>query len=692
MKLRAIFSSILNSYSGIIFTQSLPIGAFLLIITLTNPNIGLSGLICVLAAYMFARFLGLKGEFLRLDFYIYNPLLIGLGVGYLFKLGFLTFILLVVLGILTFVATYSMSAIFYRYFGLSVLSLPFVLISFVVYLASSKYSNLFVSYLYPNRPPVLVSLPMPIEGYLRALGAVFFMPDAFFGLLIFIALLLSSRILTFLSLLGYLTGSLLTALLTGSLSGAFSDLSSFNYILISMAVGGVFLIPSPRSYLLALLASAVAVPVVEATKVFWQAYGIPIFALPFNLITMAFVYSLGVAGYSFLTGYYKGTPEKTLDYYLTVWKRFPFWGREIFAPFSGTWTVWQSFDGKWTHRGAWKHALDFVITDENGRTFRGSGERLDDYYAYRKPVLSPVKGRVVEVVSNLPDNPVGSADREHNWGNYVLIYDFRGFYVLVAHLMQNSIKVKSGDYVDVGSMLGLCGNSGYSPQPHIHVHAQLSPVVGSPTTPFALSSFVKDDEFFDAGVPKEGDKIKPVYPDKSLTLRLNMLIDMRFSFEFNGKPRHAEVKMSPDGTFYLADGASKLYFGMKNGAFYFYSFEGDPSSFLRYIFLAAPKIPLSLSKGLEWRDFLPLEVFEGSVLKKSILRFLSSFCHRLFQLEGVYTFDGSRIKGQVSFGKKKMFTELEIDREVGFFYVFVRDGKKTYVLRRLEDEKVFAAS
>ena len=59
------------------------------------------------------------------------------------------------------------------------------------------------------------------------------------------------------------------------------------------------------------------------------------------------------------------------------------------------------------------------------------------------------------MVNSLPDNPPGQADKENNWGNYVVIYDKRGFYVLLAHFKQNSIKVKEGDYVAVAYNLNV---------------------------------------------------------------------------------------------------------------------------------------------------------------------------------------------------------------------------------------------
>jgi len=632
-RLKVYLLPILRSYSAILFNSSFIGGGALLLLTFLNPNLGIGGLVSVVSAYLFARLIGLKKEFLRLDYYIYNPLLVGLSLGYLFKVSFLSLLFFMVAGVMTFLLTFTLSSIFYYYLRLPVLSVPFVVGSSLLYLASSKFTNLFAINLYPHGVyPFPVHLPLPMEGYLKSLGAIFFIPDVLAGAIIFLVLAAVSRILLFLSLLGYFGGALFQLLLTGSYYHTFSDTSAFNYILTSMAIGGVFLVPSIKSYRFALLSSLIAVPLTAGVRVFWESYGLPVFALPFNVSTHLLLYVLIAIGYSLVVTLYKGTPERTLDYYLTYSRRFPFTGREVHPPFSGRWTVWQSFNGQWTHKGPWRYALDFVITDENGKTYRGDGFYLTDYYAFGKPVLSPVDGEVVAVVSNLPDNPPGKADRENNWGNYVLIYDKRGFYVLLSHFKQNSIKVKVGDRVTRGALLGLCGNSGYSPQPHIHLHVQMMPNLGAPTVPFKLASYLKGELFIDVGVPLENEQIEPVYPDKSLFNRLNLLIEQEMDFELNGEAFKVKVLMAPDGTFYLTDGRAKLYFGIKHSTFYFYHIEGELSSPLKYFFFAAPKIPLVGRRGIVWRDYLPLLTL-SSALKRELYLFLSSFNHELFQVE-----------------------------------------------------------
>ncbi|MEO2069450.1 MAG: M23 family metallopeptidase [Desulfurobacteriaceae bacterium] len=284
--------------------------------------------------------------------------------------------------------------------------------------------------------------------------------------------------------------------------------------------------------------------------------------------------------------------------------------------------------------------------------------------------MSPIDGQVVSVVNSIPDNQIGQADKENNWGNYVLLHDKRGFYVLICHLKQNSIRVKPEDYVVKGTVLGLCGNSGYSPQPHIHVQVQLLPNLGAPTVSSTFSSYVVGDRFFDVGIPKEGETVEPVFPDKGLFNRLNLLIDQEMEFLVNeeGKEKVLKtvVKMAQDGTFYLTDGLAKLYFGIKNSCFYFYHLEGDLNSPLKYFLFAAPKIPLLPKKGIYWKDYLPL-ISPSSKLKREFFLFISSFKHNLFEVKVKSSFvSEDEIQSDIVMPSSLSKAKLRISNDFGF--------------------------
>ncbi len=624
--------SILNSYSEIFFLENYIVGGILLLCTFLNPNIGLSGIIAILSAYLFARFLNMGEAFLSSRFYTYNPLLVGLSIGYIFKITPLTVFFTITAGITTFVFSVMLYSLFYYYLKLPILSLPFVFISSTIYLAVLNYSNLFVNSLYQHNNFSFLEeiLPVWISGYFKSLGTVLFLPDVFVGLIFSVLIFFMSRILFLLSVIGYYAGSIILGFLTGSFYQSFSDINHFNFILIAMALGGIFLIPSPKSYIIAIIGVLTSTIVLSAVKTFWAFYGIPAFTMPFNFISLTFIYVLGFVGFPLIAKIIRKTPEETLDFYLTNINRFKGTERGIHLPFSGRWTVWQGFNGKWTHKGSWRYAYDFVITDEKGKTYKNSGENLTDYYAFRKPVLSPVRGRVVKVISDLPDNPIGQVDKENNWGNLVIIYDERGFYVEISHFAQHSIKVKEGDWVEIGTFLGLCGNSGYSPQPHIHIQVQLSSEIGAFTVPFSFVSYLSENRFFSNNLPREGEIVEPAYPDKSLDLKMSFILDTEYHYEVLKEGKVIDqlkitVRMSPDGTFYFDSGKGVLYFGKQDGTFYFYRFDGR-DKYLKTFFMALPKLPLFYRKSVVWEDFIPIKIVVGGI-KKSVILFLSSFRH-----------------------------------------------------------------
>ena len=657
---RVHVAAILNSYSEVVFLKGWKLGAFILAITAVAPNVAVAGLVAVLAAYGFARLIHMEPRFLESGFYTYNPLLVGLSLGYLFKLTPLTLFFVVTAGVAAFVLTHSLFSAVWYYLRLPVLSLPFVLVSSVAYLAAGSYTNLYVGSLYP-RPVAAVEamVPLWLGGFLRSLGAIFFVPSVVAGALLAAALLVRSRILFFLAVAGYYAGTLTLAALGGSPAAAFGDLNAFNFILIAVAMGGVFLVPSPRSYVLALVAVLTSTVLLTSSEVFWSRWGVPVFALPFNLVSLTFVYVLGRVEFP-LMARGSGTPEEILDEHFTGRLRYPGSLRTLSFPFSGTWTVWQGFDGPWTHQGPWRFAYDFVLTDARGETHRGEGLHLEEYLAFRKPVLSPIKGRVVRVVDAYPDNPIGVTDRVNNWGNLVVLRDERDFFVEISHFAEGSIRVREGEWVERGTLLSLCGNSGYSPQPHIHVQVQATENVGAPTIPFSFVGFQADGAFYANDVPPVESRVESLPVEKALENRMDFVLDETYRFRVEGCDatrfpgvREGEleltVRMAPDATFYLDSGKGRLYFGAHEGTFYFYRLEGsDPC--LGALFLALPRLPLAYRRGLAWSDHVPTGVVTSG-LRRAFVRLVRSVAPRFGTVKVALTFaEERRVVGQVSSG------------------------------------------
>ena len=103
---------------------------------------------------------------------------------------------------------------------------------------------------------------------------------------------------------------------------------------------------------------------------------------------------------------------------------------------------------------------------------------------------APVDGVVAYVEDEHPDIRPQRFFRKPNVrspaGNYVSIQvktceakrreatgaEGAAVYVLLCHLQWGSLRVGVGATVRVGDVVGLCGNSGNTSRPHLHIHAQ----------------------------------------------------------------------------------------------------------------------------------------------------------------------------------------------------------------------------
>ncbi len=184
-------------------------------------------------------------------------------------------------------------------------------------------------------------------------------------------------------------------------------------------------------------------------------------------------------------------------------------------PFKGEWNVTWGGDSKELNYHvesiAQKNAFDILIFDKNGSTHQGSGQANEDFYAFGKKLYAPCDGEVVLVVDGVKDNPPGTTNPIYIPGNTVIIKATNGEYAFLAHFKQNSIVVKQGQKIKSGDLLGQCGNSGNSTEPHIHFHLQnvedMNIAVGAKCyfDQLKLNGVLKSDYS-----PVKGDKIEAI--------------------------------------------------------------------------------------------------------------------------------------------------------------------------------------
>jgi hypothetical protein len=155
--------------------------------------------------------------------------------------------------------------------------------------------------------------------------------------------------------------------------------------------------------------------------------------------------------------------------------------QELQLPFNGRWFVMQGGDTPNVNQhmaiAAQAFGVDFAKVGGSGQRqlTPGTPAKVEDFYSWGETVVSPADGIVVGAVNDRPDNPLGKKDAAQPAGNHVIIKLEEDRFVFVAHMQRGSVAVKPGDSVRRGQRLGLCGNSGNSDFPHVHLHIQDTP-------------------------------------------------------------------------------------------------------------------------------------------------------------------------------------------------------------------------
>ena len=172
----------------------------------------------------------------------------------------------------------------------------------------------------------------------------------------------------------------------------------------------------------------------------------------------------------------------------------------LILPVKGRVLVWDGHDYQSHHRrfdytrppfrqrghqtNSQRYAYDFVVVNEQGlmhpaepgagdEWYPGKSDPNEAYYGFGVPIYAAGDGRVAAIHDGEPDNrsfnQAELATRETaRGGNYVIIDHLNGEYSWFAHLKQGSVRVKIGQPVKQGEIIGQMGASGDSLFPHLH--------------------------------------------------------------------------------------------------------------------------------------------------------------------------------------------------------------------------------
>jgi murein DD-endopeptidase MepM/ murein hydrolase activator NlpD len=132
----------------------------------------------------------------------------------------------------------------------------------------------------------------------------------------------------------------------------------------------------------------------------------------------------------------------------------------------------------------------------DGKTYKGDPSDNKNYRAYGQEIHAVADGVVTQVGDGIPQNTPGAKSLavpitlETVGGNHVIMEIGNELFAFYAHMQPGSLRVKVGDKVRRGQVLGLLGNTGNSSEPHLHFQiCSANSELGSEGLPYAFASF-----------------------------------------------------------------------------------------------------------------------------------------------------------------------------------------------------------
>ncbi len=642
-EIRYWVKSTLNSYGQVFFSIDIWFGSILLLVTFIDPWAGLCGLISVILSNVIATWFGFQKDLILRGDYGFNSLLVGLGLGAYFDPGLPFLVLLVNASLITLFITVLVGGVLYKY-GLPFLSIPFLLAFWLLILASVRFEALgitergvfILNELYRTGDNFLVNMyhafneldiPESIKIYFKSLAAIFFQYNVLAGIVMTIGLLLYSRIAFAASLVSYYSAYFFYGFIGADLTDLSYSYIGFNFILSGVAVSAFYLIPSLASFFWTIVIIPPMVVINSSLGNLFASVHLGIYSLPFNMVVLTLLYVLSMRakkGPPYLVPYQWYVPEINLYEFTGNRKIYENLSRPgIGLPFYGAWKVSQGYDGAYTHKEGWKEALDFIMEDEDEKSFSGDGKFAEDYHCFGKPVTAPADGEVVFVENEIEDNIIGTSNLNQNWGNCVVIKHDEYLFTLMAHLQHQSVNVHKGEQVTRGQQIGKCGNSGRSPYPHLHFQVQASPMPGAKTISYPIDHFIRLNPKGESGlmnfeIPSEQDIISLIKTDPELSETFDFQPGQALEGFYDGVSFSWMVEVDAYNRAYIDSGKSKAYFKNDRLSFHFTSYQGSRKDPLFLFYLSLYRIPFMVQYGTQLKENIPLYTADKSFSRRLI--------------------------------------------------------------------------
>lgn len=633
--------STLHSYSIIFFSQDKILAALLLLVTFFSPFIGITGLLSVIFTHIFLVMIGVDKLQMREGLLGFNSLLVGLSIAYTYQFSVYFFLIFIISILLIVINTIWFKRYFEQY-SLPFFTFPYFVSMGVIYLAASNFpvfeintAHVFLTDASVSREDNLwfqivhsldnIEMPTHVKTFLYTLSTTFFQQSILGGILILLGLLISSRITLCLAVLGFYSVFFFYTLMGGDIKDLTHYYSGINFIFFAIAIGGFFLLPNIYSYSFVFALTPVLMFILVSLNKLLLSIEISSFSLPFCILTTVTLYILQHRkNHNLLipriNTYY--SPERTLYAHLhaLTWNK----SHAVYnmsLPFWGEWMVSQGYEGKMTHIGDWNQALDFIILDDEMKSFYGTAQTPQHFYCYNKPVLAPADGYIYDIVNHIDDNNVNDVNIEQNWGNTIIMNHLDGTFSQISHLKKDSFKVLIGDYVTKGTIIATCGNSGRSPEPHIHFQVQNTPIVGAKTIQMPLGYFMerkdKDLIFKMNSVPQEGTFVQNVEHVPLIAQAFYFIPTKKMAISTTLQDFSIEIKTNAYNQLYFhcLTTDAKAYFTNDGTLFSFVAYEGNKKSPLFTFYQACYTILQGYYPTIVIKDNFSLDLFTHFALR-----------------------------------------------------------------------------
>lgn len=154
--------------------------------------------------------------------------------------------------------------------------------------------------------------------------------------------------------------------------------------------------------------------------------------------------------------------------------------------------VFYTIDGRARLPG--RYAIDFIRLDPEGRTTIGDPDMTRDAFGYGDDVLAVADGVVVGLRNDMAESAQISRNPRHplgdGAGNYIALRLTGGQIAFYEHLKPGSVRVRMGEPVRRGQVIGALGFTGDTTGPHLHFHlADANSLLDAEGIPFLFDRF-----------------------------------------------------------------------------------------------------------------------------------------------------------------------------------------------------------